>query len=173
MTSPQEQQDKIQSTQSSRDRGKVRHAVRVIGFTLLGAAVAVPAILLYLGKRLREEATSAPAAKPSTPQPTGDPSPAQHHFRIPITGESPTAQPTYDRSADDSSATEPPAPVASVSSVATEIQQSHYVGSTGSNKVHHPSCRWARQIQEENRRSFRDLQTAKAQGYVPCSVCIT
>lgn len=63
---------------------------------------------------------------------------------------------------------------------AAEVKQSEpettqpsgqYVGSTKSDKYHHPSCRHAKNISPENEIWFNSLEEAKAKGYLPCGVC--
>ena len=46
-----------------------------------------------------------------------------------------------------------------------------YVGSTKSDKYHHPTCRHAKNILPENEIWFKDAADARSQGYVPCGVC--
>ena len=58
--------------------------------------------------------------------------------------------------------TPPPLPVTS---------QGKYVGSTKSNKYHHPNCRYAKQIQWANEIWFESKEEAESAGYIPCGVC--
>ena len=46
-----------------------------------------------------------------------------------------------------------------------------YVGSSGSDKYHYPSCTSAKKIKETNQVWFSDVAEAKSVGYVPCKVC--
>lgn len=52
-----------------------------------------------------------------------------------------------------------------------EPEEYQYVGSTKSNKYHLPSCRYAKEIAEENLIKFKDKANAESQGYEPCGVC--
>ena len=45
------------------------------------------------------------------------------------------------------------------------------VGGLEGAKYHRPSCRWARNIQSDNRICFADAQAAQAYGYSPCGTC--
>jgi hypothetical protein len=45
------------------------------------------------------------------------------------------------------------------------------VGSKGSNKYHHLSCKWAEKIAPQNRMLFSSIKEAESQGYVPCKAC--
>ena len=136
----------------------VRRTVRVIGYTLLGAAVAIPAICLYLGrkaltgKRSAEKPSSADVpSRPAVPIPiTLDPVPQQVEVaaKFRAAADEPAAVPVH-----------PAAPVPP------------YVASTESDKFHVPSCRWARQIQAQHRVTFGDREDAVAQGYTPCGSC--
>ena len=46
-----------------------------------------------------------------------------------------------------------------------------YVGSQNSDKYHHPDCRYAEAIADENRVWFDTAEEASAAGYQPCGVC--
>lgn len=46
-----------------------------------------------------------------------------------------------------------------------------YVGSVKSDKYHYPSCRWAQNINPENKIWFGSVAEAKAAGYSPCGTC--
>ena len=46
-----------------------------------------------------------------------------------------------------------------------------YVASNDSDRYHFPSCRWAKEIHEENLISFSSVDEAKAAGYVSCGSC--
>lgn len=46
-----------------------------------------------------------------------------------------------------------------------------YVGSTNSDKYHDPSCRFAKDILDENQVWFDTKDEAQAAGYSPCGVC--
>ncbi|MFH1075893.1 MAG: Ada metal-binding domain-containing protein [Pseudomonadota bacterium] len=46
-----------------------------------------------------------------------------------------------------------------------------YVGSSKSDKYHHPSCQWAQKINPSNLVTFKTAKEAKEAGYVPCKVC--
>lgn len=45
------------------------------------------------------------------------------------------------------------------------------VGSDDRKKFHHPSCRWAQKIKDENRIGFSSRDTAIDYGYVECGTC--
>ncbi len=47
-----------------------------------------------------------------------------------------------------------------------------FIGSKNSNKYHLPSCRYAKNIKEENIVCFSDQQDAENKGYKPCGQCI-
>lgn len=153
MTSSEE--TKRDSPEAQDETCAVGQTLKVVGFTLLGMAVAVPAICLYLGKRLRERAT--PKRKRETEEKPRQVTPEP--IRIPV------------RSAAPSEAEEAPAPPPEPTSPAPEAQKPLYVGSTDSDKFHKPECRWARQIQEENRIAFKSRQDAIEGGYHPCGSC--
>jgi hypothetical protein len=51
-------------------------------------------------------------------------------------------------------------------------QNCAFVGSKNSNKYHLPTCRWARQIKQENRVCFSTPDEAKSKGYLPDKNCI-
>jgi hypothetical protein len=46
-----------------------------------------------------------------------------------------------------------------------------FVGSITSKKYHRPDCRYAQKIKPENLISFRSIDDARRQGYIPCKVC--
>ena len=48
---------------------------------------------------------------------------------------------------------------------------SSYVASDDSDRYHYPSCRWAKEINQENLISFSSVDEAKAAGYVSCGSC--
>ena len=48
---------------------------------------------------------------------------------------------------------------------------SSYVASDDSDKYHYPSCRWAKEINQENLISFSSVDEAKAAGYTSCGSC--
>lgn len=51
-------------------------------------------------------------------------------------------------------------------------QNCAFVGSKNSNKYHLPTCRYAKNINPENRVCFSDADEAKSKGYVPDKNCI-
>lgn len=46
-----------------------------------------------------------------------------------------------------------------------------YIGSAKSDKFHYPSCRYVRQIYDENKIYFGSREEALNSGYIPCKVC--
>ncbi len=125
--------------------------LKVIGFTLLGAAVAIPAICLYLGKRwLKGEDGDVAQDQRSEPERE-----APHPIHIPVSSApaSATAEETISECAPE------------------ERARPTWVASTESDKFHVPGCRWAQRIREEHRLTFEDRQEAIARGYVPCGTC--
>ena len=46
-----------------------------------------------------------------------------------------------------------------------------YVGSLGSDKYHIQTCRWAKEIKEQNVVYFESIDQAKSKGYSPCGTC--
>ena len=46
-----------------------------------------------------------------------------------------------------------------------------YVGSLQSDKFHYQSCRWAKEIANDNRVCFASREAAVGFGYVACKVC--
>jgi beta-lactamase superfamily II metal-dependent hydrolase len=64
------------------------------------------------------------------------------------------------------------APVTPTPSLETQpTTTGKYVGSTGSNRYHYPSCRYAEKISADNLIWFKDAAAAQAVAYVPCGVC--
>ena len=45
------------------------------------------------------------------------------------------------------------------------------LGSIEGHTYHRPSCRWAKNIRDENRICFASIRTAEDHGYNPCSTC--
>ena len=45
------------------------------------------------------------------------------------------------------------------------------VGSIEGHTYHHPSCRWAKNIRDENRICFASTKTAESRGYSACNTC--
>jgi hypothetical protein len=136
---------------------------------MLGAAVAIPAVCLYLGKRMREKATSVKMQPPERRKTTGAPEPV----RIPVRGESTVAV------AEEPSTLEPEAPpvelpedrAVSAPTAETQDQRPLFVASTESNKFHKPGCRWAGQIRDDHRVAFDVRADALEAGYEPCASC--
>ena len=46
-----------------------------------------------------------------------------------------------------------------------------FVGSKNSDKYHYCDCQWAKKINPENLKCFKDVEEAKDNGYVPCGTC--
>jgi len=46
-----------------------------------------------------------------------------------------------------------------------------YVGSSKSDKYHHPTCEWALKINPQNLVTFESAKEALGAGYKPCKVC--
>ena len=135
---------------------------RVLGWTLLGAAVLLPAVCYYLSKQLWSNrkplrAYLGPPQKASKEEP---PTP----IKIPVTVVEETA--TDAPPADDATRTVALAPTTSAPAVTVA-----FVGSTESDKFHHPSCRWAQNIQDAHRLVFATREAALAEGRVPCGTC--
>lgn len=51
------------------------------------------------------------------------------------------------------------------------LMQYKYVGSSGSDKYHFPSCRWTKEINDTNLVHFDTEEEAAAAGYFPCGSC--
>jgi len=49
--------------------------------------------------------------------------------------------------------------------------QHNYVGSANSDKYHKPSCRWAKNIKENNAVWFSTKEEAEQAGYTACKTC--
>jgi hypothetical protein len=47
-----------------------------------------------------------------------------------------------------------------------------FIGSKNSNKYHLPTCRWAKQIKEENKVCFSSAEDATSKNYLPDKNCI-
>lgn len=52
-----------------------------------------------------------------------------------------------------------------------KTSQHNYVGSLESDKYHEPSCRWAKEIHNENLIHFDTEDEASSAGYLPCGSC--
>lgn len=52
-----------------------------------------------------------------------------------------------------------------------KLMQYAYVGSSGSDKYHYPTCRWTSAINDGNLVHFDTEEEAAAAGYSPCSTC--
>ena len=51
------------------------------------------------------------------------------------------------------------------------LNQYNYVGSSESDKYHHPQCRWTNKINDQNLIHFDTELEAEAAGYTPCGTC--
>jgi hypothetical protein len=133
--------------------GALHQTLKMVGFTLLGAAVAVPAICLYLGKRALVHERSARQRRSLSPGVSGEMTKEEpQSVRITLVSDAPRAQ---------VEAT-PEIPKASAP---------RYVASTERDKYHVPDCRRAHQIREEHRLTFADREEAVQRGYSPCGTC--
>ena len=52
-----------------------------------------------------------------------------------------------------------------------KLNQYNYVGSSGSDKYHKPSCRWTKEINDGNLVHFDTKEAAIAAGYTACGTC--
>jgi hypothetical protein len=134
---------------------KKHSPLRTAGFILLGTAVIVPALLIYVGKQLisRGDRESSQKEAKATPPP---------QKRITLdTGERPAGTVSASRPQEE----EGPAPAEEI------IQEPVYVASDDSDRFHVPNCRWAGNINPENRIEFADRERALEKGYTPCGTC--
>jgi hypothetical protein len=146
--------DQANAEETEPRAGALHQTLRVIGFTLLGAAVAVPAVCLYLGKRALSQQRTERQRRPVSPTGSrGTTKEQPQPIRIDLVADTPQVQVE----------TEPETP---------EAPSLQYVGSTQRDKFHVPSCRWA-QIQEEHRLTFIDREEAIQKGYSPCGTCLS
>ncbi|MCJ7548940.1 MAG: hypothetical protein MUQ30_04590, partial [Anaerolineae bacterium] len=125
-----------------------------IGLTLLGAAVAIPAVCFYLSKYFAGQGRAAfrrhrPFQRGSS-RFTKDHR-ARERIRIPIQEEALRID------------SEPDVPARTAEGAPpdqTEAPTAPFVGSTERDRFHIPACRWARQIQEAHRISFETREAA-------------
>lgn len=135
---------------------------RALGWTLLGASVLLPAVCYYLSKQLWSHRKPLRAYLGSTQKAPQDETPAP--IKIPVTVVEETA--TDEPPAEATARTIAVAPIASEPPVTVA-----FVGSTESDKFHHPGCRWAQNIQDAHRLVFATREAALAEGRVPCGTC--
>jgi hypothetical protein len=146
-------EDQTNAEETEPRAGALHQTLKVIGFTLLGAAVAVPAVCLYLGKRaLSQQRTARQRRSLSSTGSRGTTQEQSQPIRINLVPGAPQAQVEA----------EPETP---------EVSSPQYIASTERDKFHVPSCRWARQIQEEHRLIFTKREEAIERGYSPCGTC--
>jgi hypothetical protein len=130
----------------------------------LGLAFAVPVIGVYIGKRLLSK----------KPKKDGRVVPEVTRIRIPIT----SLIGLYDN--ETASQTEPSRIVLPKDDgdkqngeykQKSEIVKIRYVASEEGEKFHLPECRWAQNINPDNRLEFADRSQAINHGYAPCNTC--
>ncbi|MGC9522972.1 MAG: hypothetical protein ACP5HG_13950 [Anaerolineae bacterium] len=157
MEKPQESPEAAEApTKTEEAPNRLTKTLKVIGFTLLGAAVAIPAICLYLGKRLLK-GQDRHAVQDREPEPE-----RAKPVHIPIS----TAP---SRATEEESASVPAPPEEEKQEA--ERPQPTLVASIERDKFHRVGCRWAQNIREDHRVTFEDREEAIAQGYTPCSTC--
>lgn len=134
--------------------------VKRLGLFLLGAAVAGPAIFLYLMKRSKANLTrKAPAERESAP--------VRSQIELPIEL---VVEPADDK-ASAVSKTLPAEKGIQLEPQAPATTSMPYTASTLSDRFHKSDCRWAQNINDENRIYFPNREVAIKQGFQPCGSC--
>ena len=130
---------------------------------------AIPSVAPEPSEEPSIEPSAAPSEAPSeavTTQPSKAPGPAQSV--APATSQAPAPQPS-----------EEPKPTEEALAPSVDPQQAfrdslkqyNYVGSSGSDKYHYPTCRWTSEINDQNLVYWNTVEEAQAAGYSACGTC--
>lgn len=115
----------------------------------------------------QEEVSVEPSNEPivetpeTTPEPTPEPTPVPTSKPTPAPTPAPTPEPTP----------EPTVQIDPEQAFREMLKQYRYVGSSGSDKYHKPTCRWTNEINDSNLVHFDSEEEAVAAGYSPCGTC--
>ena len=135
------------------DKKPLKSFAKGFGLGILGAAAALPVVCLYL-IRHRFQRKSKPVERHRRPESTqGRPEP----IRIPVSAV-------------------PVNPLTSTREGAAPTDRAagskpRYLASTESDRFHLPGCRWAQNINPENRVEFERREEAVARDLTPCGTC--
>jgi len=155
--------------QATRKRlfGFAKSARRKLALWLSTATVAGVAVY-YVGTMVVRRIRSAINASPSTPKPAEAPvAPEPMNARIAA------------KTPEDVSETPPTSTIPGLAEMLDpgvwkcpdRTTAAQLLGSIEGHTYHRPSCRWAKNIRDENRICFANIQTAEDRGYNPCSTC--
>ena len=154
-----------------------------IWFWLLAASVVLFAAGILIARddaatgapELAAAVRSVPSGTPDTPlelspAPDAEPKPTSKTTPTPVPETSPTPKSEQTPEATPVPSTGP-AKEKNVPEQPEELSQHPYVGSTGSNKYHRPTCRYCGSIREDNLVYWDTVEEAEEAGYTACKVC--